>query len=79
MNQLTGGSNSVRSIYTPVRTAAAVARQRLVATAAKQWGVKDSELATRNGVISHASGRTATYASLAVAAASSKVEPRPCS
>jgi isoquinoline 1-oxidoreductase beta subunit len=74
MNQLTGGSNSVRSIYTPVRTAAAVARQRLVATAAKQWGVKDSELTTKDGVISHASGRTATYASLAVAAASSKIE-----
>jgi len=74
MNQLTGGSNSVRSIYTPVRTAAAITRQRLVATAAQQWGVKDSELTTRNGVISHASGRTASYASLAVAAASSKVE-----
>jgi isoquinoline 1-oxidoreductase beta subunit len=45
-----------------------------VATAAKQWGVKDSELTTKDGVISHASGRTATYASLAVAAASSKIE-----
>jgi isoquinoline 1-oxidoreductase beta subunit len=74
MNQLTGGSNSVRSIFTPVRTAAAIARQRLVATAAKQWGVKDSELTTRDGVISHPSGLTATYASLVVAAASSKVE-----
>ncbi|HTI23248.1 MAG TPA: molybdopterin cofactor-binding domain-containing protein, partial [Kutzneria sp.] len=74
MNQLTGGSNSVRSIYTPVRTAAAVARQRLVETAAKQWGTTASSLTTRNGVISDASGRTATYASLVVAAASSKIE-----
>jgi isoquinoline 1-oxidoreductase beta subunit len=74
MNQLTGGSNSVRSIYTPVRTAAAIARQRLVATAAKQWGTTPSALTTKNGVISGPSGRTATYASLAVAAASAKVE-----
>ena len=36
MNQLTGGSNSVRSIYTPVRTAAAIARQQLVRTAAAE-------------------------------------------
>ena len=73
MNQLTGGSNSVRSIYTPVRTAAAVARQQLVATAAKQWGATPSELTTKDGVIRHPSGKTATYASLAVAAASSTV------
>jgi isoquinoline 1-oxidoreductase subunit beta len=74
MNQLTGGSNSIRSIYTPVRTAAAVARQRLLETAAKQWGTTASSLTTRDGVISDASGRTATYASLAVAAASSTIE-----
>ncbi|MFC0432667.1 molybdopterin cofactor-binding domain-containing protein [Kutzneria buriramensis] len=74
MNQLTGGSNSVRSIYTPVRTAAAIARQRLVDTAAKQWGVSASDLTTSGGVISHPSGKTATYGSLAVAAASSTVQ-----
>ncbi|MBB5895379.1 molybdopterin cofactor-binding domain-containing protein [Kutzneria kofuensis] len=74
MNQLTGGSNSVRSIYTPVRTAAAIARQRLVQTAAAQWGTTASSLTTRDGVISDSTGRTATYASLAVAAASSKIE-----
>jgi isoquinoline 1-oxidoreductase beta subunit len=73
MNQLTGGSNSVRSIYTPVRTAAAIARQQLVATAAKQWGATPSQLTTKDGVVSHPSGKTLTYASLAVAAASSTV------
>jgi isoquinoline 1-oxidoreductase beta subunit len=70
MNQLTGGSNSVRSIYTPVRTASAIARQRLVRTAAAQWGVPESEVATRDGVLSHKSGRTATYGALTKAAAS---------
>jgi isoquinoline 1-oxidoreductase beta subunit len=71
MNQLTGGSNSMRSMYIPVRAAAAIARQRLVETAAAQWGVAAGQLTTRNGVVSGPDGRTATYGSLARAAASS--------
>jgi isoquinoline 1-oxidoreductase beta subunit len=70
MNQLTGGSNSMRSMYLPVRTAAAIARQRLVDTAAKLWGTTADQLTTRSGVISGPGSRTATYASLAAAAAS---------
>jgi isoquinoline 1-oxidoreductase beta subunit len=70
MNQLTGGSNSMRSMYLPVRTAAAIARQRLVDTAAAQWGTTSARVTTRNGVISGPGGRTATYGSLAAAAAS---------
>jgi isoquinoline 1-oxidoreductase subunit beta len=70
MNQLTGGSNSMRSMYLPVRTAAAIARQRLVETAAASWGVAPSGLTTSNGVVSGPNGRTATYGSLATAAAS---------
>jgi isoquinoline 1-oxidoreductase subunit beta len=70
MNQLTGGSNSTRSIYLPVRTAAAIARQQLVAAAAKQWNVTPTTLSTANGTVSDPSGRTATYGSLATAAAS---------
>ncbi|MFL6056256.1 MAG: molybdopterin cofactor-binding domain-containing protein [Actinoallomurus sp.] len=72
MNQLTGGSNSMRSIYLPVRTAAAIARQRLVATAARQWRVPAAELTTANGVVRHGSLRKATYGSLAKAAAASR-------
>lgn len=71
MNQLTGGSNSVRSIYTPVRTAAAIARQRLVATAAARWGVPETEVTTKDGVVSHA-GRALSYGDLAVAAAADR-------
>ncbi|NKQ53015.1 xanthine dehydrogenase family protein molybdopterin-binding subunit [Amycolatopsis sp. K13G38] len=73
-NQLTGGSNSVRSLYQPVRTAAAVARARLLSTAAKQWGVQPSSLSVQNGVISSRNGKQATYGSLAEAAASSRTE-----
>ncbi|HEY9337156.1 MAG TPA: molybdopterin cofactor-binding domain-containing protein [Kribbella sp.] len=69
MNQLTGGSNSMRSMYLPVRTAAALARQRLVETAAEHWAVDAGRLTTRKGVVSGPSGRTATYGSLAKAAA----------
>ncbi len=71
MNQLTGGSNSVRSIYTPVRTAAAIARRRLAGTAAAQWGVPESEVTTKDGTVSHGD-RSASYGSLAAAAASDR-------
>jgi isoquinoline 1-oxidoreductase beta subunit len=71
MNQLTGGSNSMRSMYLPVRTAAAIARQRLVETAAAHWGVPVSEVTTRAGSVIGPDGRTASYGSLATAAASS--------
>ncbi len=71
-NQLTGGSNSIRSLYTPVRTAAALARQRLLQTAATQWKVPVESLTTTGGVVRSASGKHASYASLASAAAASK-------
>ena len=70
MNQLTGGSNSMRSMYTPVRTAAAIARQRLIDTAAEQWGVAADQLSTSSGIVTGPSGRSASYGSLATAAAS---------
>jgi isoquinoline 1-oxidoreductase subunit beta len=71
-NQLTGGSNSTRSIYTPVRTAAAGARQRLMATAAAQWGVPASTVTTSKGVVRSQSGKSAGYGALAGAAAVAK-------
>ena len=71
-NQLTGGSNSIRSIYTPVRHAAATARQQLVNTAAKNWKVSPSKCTTANGVVHGPNGQTATYGSLAVQAAATQ-------
>jgi isoquinoline 1-oxidoreductase beta subunit len=75
MNQLTGGSNSMRSIYLPVRTAAAIARQQLVAAAARQWGVAPTTLTTANGVVSHPNGQSAGYGSLATLAATATTTP----
>lgn len=71
MNQLTGGSNSVRSIYTPVRTAAAIARQRLVRTAAAQWGVPEGEVTTKDGTVRHGE-RSVSYGDLAKPAAADR-------
>jgi isoquinoline 1-oxidoreductase beta subunit len=71
-NQITGGSNSVHALYRPVRTAAAAARKQLISTAAAKWGVSESTLTTRDGVVRSASGKTASYGSLAQDAAVTK-------
>jgi isoquinoline 1-oxidoreductase beta subunit len=69
-DQITGGSTSVAGSWIPLRTAGATARTMLLAAAAKQWAVDPATCTTHLGVVTHgASGRTATYGSLAVAAA----------
>jgi isoquinoline 1-oxidoreductase beta subunit len=70
-NQLTGGSNTTRSTYQAIRSAAAVARARLLEAAAAQWGVDASTLTTSDGVVQGPSGKRATYGSLTKAAAAS--------
>ena len=68
-NQLTGGSNTIRSVYEPLRLAAAVARARLLAAAAARWGVAVGTLSVSAGVVTAAGGRRATYGELSAAAA----------
>src|SRR5690606_20048726 len=46
-----------------------MARAMLVAAAAAQWGVPAAEIAVEKGVLSHASGKSATFGELAKAAA----------
>jgi isoquinoline 1-oxidoreductase beta subunit len=73
-DQITGGSTSVAGSWMPLRTAGATARAMLVAAAAKQWAVDPATCTTHEGVVTHtASGRTATYGSLAVAASAMPV------
>lgn len=69
--QLTGGSSAVRMTgQLLMRKVAAAARLALVAEAAERLGVQPSELATAEGVVSHAtSGRSLAYGELAAAAA----------
>lgn len=68
-NQLTGSSNSIRSLYGPVRQCAATARARLVAAAAHRWSLDPAALTTSGGAVRAPDGRTADYGGLAAAAA----------
>ncbi len=68
--QFTGGSQSVRMTWKPLRTAGASARQMLRTAAAQTWGVPVDEVTTKEGVLYHAaSGKSAKYGEMAAAAA----------
>ncbi|MFM0286018.1 xanthine dehydrogenase family protein molybdopterin-binding subunit [Paraburkholderia megapolitana] len=68
--QGTGGSSAMANSWMQMREAGAKARAMLVSAAAAQWQVPATELTTRDGSVHHtASNRTATYGSLASAAA----------
>ncbi|MGB3442355.1 MAG: molybdopterin cofactor-binding domain-containing protein [Actinophytocola sp.] len=74
-NQLTGGSNTTISTYTPIRVAAAIARRRLLDAAAAELGSTD--LTMKNGVITNRSGDRVEIGALAVKAASTRTEQVP--
>ncbi|MFI8962943.1 molybdopterin cofactor-binding domain-containing protein [Streptomyces sp. NPDC053493] len=68
-NQLTGGSNTTISTFTPIRVAAAVARGRLLRAAALELGEAVGTLTATAGVVSAPSGKRLGYGELAVKAA----------
>ena len=51
--QFTGGSNSVRMYWKPLREAGAAARQMLIEAAAQSWNVPVEEVTTKAGMIYH--------------------------
>ncbi|MFM0371468.1 xanthine dehydrogenase family protein molybdopterin-binding subunit [Paraburkholderia aspalathi] len=68
--QGTGGSSAMANSWMQLREAGAKARAMLVSAAAAQWQVPASELTTLDGSVHHVTtNRTATYGSLASAAA----------
>ncbi|MGA2420869.1 MAG: xanthine dehydrogenase family protein molybdopterin-binding subunit [Candidatus Acidiferrum sp.] len=68
--QMTGGSSSDSSEWVRYRLAGAMARQMLISSAAQQWDVDPATChARKNFVIHDASGRRASFGSLAAAAA----------
>jgi isoquinoline 1-oxidoreductase subunit beta len=69
MNQFTGGSNTTISTYTPIRTAAAAARQQMVLAAADALGVDAASLTTADGAVIAPDGRSIGYGELAERAA----------
>ena len=70
-NQLTGGSNTTISTYTPIRVAAAVARLALLEAAAIVLGDTVAGLVAKGGVITASDGSSVTYGELSVKAAGS--------
>lgn len=71
--QLTGGSSAMFSSFDRYRKAGAIARTMLVNAAAKQWNVPAAEIKAEKGVLSHASGKQATFGEMANAAAQEEV------
>jgi isoquinoline 1-oxidoreductase beta subunit len=73
-----GGSWGVRYWYLPLRTAAAQAREMLVAAAATRLGVDAAALAVRDGAVHHAaSGRSLPFGELVADAAKLTPPARP--
>ena len=68
-NQLTGGSNSMHSIYTPVRVAAAIARGQLLQAAADELGGLPGDFGIVGDLVKAPSGQTVSIGSLAQKAA----------
>jgi isoquinoline 1-oxidoreductase beta subunit len=61
----TGGSTSVMDAWEVVRAAAATARASLLGAASLQWKLPVDDLSVQDGVVSHVSGRSASYGQLA--------------
>jgi isoquinoline 1-oxidoreductase subunit beta len=64
--QFTGGSNSMRMYWKPLREAGAAARHMLMEAAAQTWSVPVEEVTTKAGMLYHEkSGKSGTYGSVA--------------
>lgn len=73
-NQITGGSSTIRTLYQPVRTAAALARQQLVEAAARKWNVSAGSVSVSAGVVHGPGGRSATFGELSPLAAATSTK-----
>jgi len=73
-NQLTGGSNTTISTFTPIRVAAAVARNALLDAAAILLGDEVNRLITKAGAVLAPNGRSVSYGELAKHAAAPKTK-----
>jgi isoquinoline 1-oxidoreductase beta subunit len=62
--QGTGGSSAISNSWMQLRTAGAAARAMFIQAAAKKWNVPAGEVGLQDGVLSHASGKTAGFAEL---------------
>lgn len=76
--QMSGGSNSVRASWLPMRQAGAAAREMLMQAAALRWKVPAAECYASRGQIHHRpSGRSLPYGELAAEAARLEIPKNP--
>jgi isoquinoline 1-oxidoreductase beta subunit len=76
--QATGGSASIRTMFTPMREAGAAAKEMLIFAAAKVWQVATSDCFARNHyVINKINQQKLSYGELASLAANSPVPSKP--
>ena len=71
--QGTGGSSAINNSWDQLRKVGASARFMFVSVAADRWKVAPGEISVKDGVMSHVSGKSATFAELLADAA--KVKP----
>ncbi len=71
--QFTGGSNSIKMYWKPLRNAGASAKYLLVEAAAQTWNVPANEITTKAGVLTHSNGKSAKYGEMASKAATIEV------
>lgn len=75
--QGTGGSTAIANSWMQLRKAGAGARAMFVDAAAKRWSVPAAEIAIKDSVVSHASGKSATFGELLADAAKSTPPAEP--
>ena len=68
-----GGSTGLSNSFDQYRKAGATARAMIASAAAKTWGVPVGEIKISKGVVTHSSGKTATFGELATKAAAETV------
>ncbi len=75
--QGTGGSTTMANSFMQYREAGAAARQMLVDAAAKVWKVPANEITTNQNLITHKSGKSASFGEMAAAASGIKLSGKP--
>ena len=75
--QGTGGSTAISNSWEQLRKAGAAARAMFVEAAAGRWNVPAGEIAVKDSVVSHASGKSATFADLLADAAKATAPEAP--
>jgi isoquinoline 1-oxidoreductase beta subunit len=75
--QGTGGSTAIAHSWDQLRKVGATTRAMFVEAAARRWNVPAGEIAVNKGVVSHASGKSATFGDLVADAAQVKPPENP--